>query len=53
METIINVFLTASLGLKTILVFYAVCVISFYGTVLYGVGLVASNALIKLKNSMV
>ncbi len=53
METIINDFMSASLGLKTILVFYGVCVISFYGSVLYGVGLIASGLLTKMKNSMV
>lgn len=53
METIINDFVSASLGLKTILVFYGVCVISFYGSVLYGAVLFASDVLTKAKKSMV
>lgn len=52
METIINDFVSAPLEIKAVLVFYGVCVASFYGTLLYAASLFASHALKKVYTFM-
>lgn len=53
MENLINAFPTMTLIEQVAISFWAVCVVSFYGTLVYGIGLTLAGLFNKNKKAMV
>ncbi len=53
MENLINAFPTMTLIEQVAILFWAVCVVSFYSTLAYGIGLTLAGLFNKNKKAMV
>jgi hypothetical protein len=52
MKNLINAFPTMTLPEQVAILFWAVCVASFYGTLVYGIGLILTELFTRNKKSM-
>lgn len=48
MKEMFEIFMTSSLPIQTLLVFWGLCVVTFYSTLVYGVGMVVVSNLKKV-----